>query len=63
MTKDDAIKWAGSNKHLAEKLGITESAVSQWDEVPELQQYRLQRMSYGLLELSPEYRVLQGSKP
>lgn len=63
MTKDEAIQWAGSNKHLAEKLGITESAVSQWDDVPELQQYRLQRMSYGLLELSPEYRVLQGSKP
>ena len=61
MTKDDAIKWAGNNKQLAEKLGITESAVSQWDEVPELQQYRLQRMSYGLLELSEEYR-LQGEK-
>jgi hypothetical protein len=57
MTKDDAIKWAGTNKALAERLGITESAVSQWDEVPELQQYRLQRMSYGLLELSPQYRM------
>jgi hypothetical protein len=57
MTKDEAIAWAGSNRELAKVLGITEGAVSQWDEVPELQQYRLVQFSYGKLELSPAYKL------
>jgi hypothetical protein len=57
MTKEQAIKWAGTNKDLADKLGLTQSAVSQWDEVPELQQYRLHHMSAGKLKLDSKYRI------
>ena len=56
MTKQEAIDWAGGlAKDLAERLGISESAVSQWDEVPELQQYRLVILSNGKLMLSPKF--------
>ena len=38
---DRAIKVFGTKARLADVLGITRSAVSQWDELPLLQQYRL----------------------
>lgn len=34
MNKDDLIKLAGSQINLAQLLGITQAAVSQWKEVP-----------------------------
>lgn len=43
MTKTDAIALFGSAKGLAEALGITEGAVSQWgDEMPELRRYQVE---------------------
>ena len=53
MTKEEALKWAGGTVALAERLGITPSAVSQWTEVPELQQYRLWSLSAGKLAMDP----------
>ena len=36
ITKAAAIDWAGSTRELAQRLGISSSAVSQWDEqIPE----------------------------
>jgi|688.fasta_scaffold56044_2 hypothetical protein len=32
ISKSSAIAWAGSQALLAERLGVTPSAVSQWDE-------------------------------
>jgi transcriptional regulator with XRE-family HTH domain len=57
MTKSDAIKWAGGVSALAERLGITQPAVSQWEdnEVPELQQHRLALLSGGLLQVDMRY--------
>ncbi len=36
IRKSDALQWAGSPKSLAERLGITPAAVSQWgeDDIP-----------------------------
>lgn len=49
MTTKQAIKLAGSGKALAELLGISRSAVSQWGrKVPELREYKLR-------ELKPEW--------
>ena len=49
MTKEDAIKLAGSQSELARILGISEPAVSQWKEqIPEL---RLRQLK----DLRPEW--------
>lgn len=43
MTKKQAIEAFGSVKALADALGITEAAVSQWgDTIPELRRYQIQ---------------------
>jgi len=55
MTKEEAVKWAGTSGMLAERLGISPSAVSQWERVPELQQYRLWRLSAGALVVDAEF--------
>lgn len=57
MTKEEAIQWAGGHTDLAERLGITSSAVSQWTEVPELQQYRLHTLSAGHLPIDDKFKV------
>lgn len=45
MTKKDAIEAFGSAKAIADALGITEAAVSQWAEtLPELRQYQLREV-------------------
>ena len=46
MTKQEAIDlFDGSIRKLAEALGITEQAVSQWgDEVPELRVYQIREL-------------------
>ena len=62
MTKEEAVEWAGGTVVLlAEKLGITPGAISQWDEVPEKQQYRLWQLSAGRLEIDKRYRVKAGN--
>lgn len=53
MTKQQAIKWAGSATNLARVLGLTDGAVSQWGrEPPLLQQYRIQSLSDNKLKVS-----------
>jgi len=42
MTKDQAIKNAGSARKLALLLGITTAAISQWTNVPQARVWQLQ---------------------
>ena len=62
MTKDEAIEWAGGTVALAEKLGITHGAVSQWSAVPMVHQYRIERMSRGQLVVDKDERDKTGAK-
>jgi DNA-binding transcriptional regulator YdaS (Cro superfamily) len=48
MTKDQAIKNAGSARKLAQLLGITTAAISQWTNVP-------QARVWQLMALRPEW--------
>jgi DNA-binding transcriptional regulator YdaS (Cro superfamily) len=48
MTKEQAIKLAGSQVELARILGISKGAVCQWKEIPRLRIYQLR-------ELRPEW--------
>jgi len=41
MTKDEAIKRAGSQSALARLLGVTRGAVWQWKEIPPGRLYQL----------------------
>ena len=41
MTKDQAIKHMGSIKALAELLGVSQAAVSQWKEIPQQRIWQL----------------------
>jgi len=53
MTKQQAIKWAGSATKLAKILNLSDGAVSQWGrEPPLLQQYRIQSLSDNKLKVS-----------
>jgi DNA-binding transcriptional regulator YdaS (Cro superfamily) len=48
MDKNHAIKLAGSAKALAELLGITRAAVSQWgDQVPQARVWQLMTLRPG----------------
>ena len=45
MTKDEAIRRAGSASNLARMLGVTRQAVSKWgDDLPALRRYQLKEM-------------------
>jgi len=62
MTKDDAVKFYGSQTKLAQVLNIKPSAISQWGEdVPELRAYQIERLTGGELKatalplMSPEH--------
>jgi predicted transcriptional regulator len=41
MTKEDAIKLAGTQQKLADILGIYQGAVSQWKTIPEARIWQL----------------------
>jgi DNA-binding transcriptional regulator YdaS (Cro superfamily) len=41
MTKEQAIEKAGSARKLAELLGITTAAISQWTNVPQARVWQL----------------------
>ena len=48
MTKKQAIEAFGSAKALADALGITEAAVSQWGEaIPMLRKYQIEKLLEG----------------
>lgn len=54
MYKDDVIKFYGTRVALAEALGISPAAISQWsDIIPERQAYRLQRLTGNTLKVNP----------
>lgn len=51
MKTEQAIEYAGSPKALADLLGITPSAISQWgDEVPPARQIQLEQITDGKLK-------------
>lgn len=51
MKTQDAINRYGSKKALAELLGITPQAISQWGEqLPELQALRLEKMEREMVK-------------
>ncbi|ALU63132.1 Cro/Cl family transcriptional regulator [Pseudomonas syringae pv. lapsa] len=50
MTKIQAIKHFGSVSALAKALKVTYEAVRQWDGVPELRQYQIERITGGALK-------------
>lgn len=52
MTKTQAIKHFGSVSALAKTLGVTYEAVRQWEVVPELRQYQIERITKGALKAS-----------
>ena len=47
MTKEKAIKLAGSQVELARILGITKGAVWQWKEIPKVRLFQLQVLRPG----------------
>lgn len=49
MNKAQAINHFGSISALAKVLKVTYEAVRQWEEVPELRQYQLERLTEGSL--------------
>ena len=55
MTKDDAIKWAGTQVKLAEALGIkSQGSVAGWGTFPPpLRQLQIEALSGGLLKAEP----------
>ncbi|MGQ8879041.1 Cro/CI family transcriptional regulator [Delftia sp. NA_296.1] len=54
MKTEDAVRYAGSAASLAELLGVSPSAVSQWDEFPPWsRQLQLERLTSGALQAEP----------
>lgn len=49
MTKDDAIKHFGSQRALAEALGIEQPSVAGWSEIPPLRQLQIEFVTKGTL--------------
>ena len=50
MKKDEVLAYYGTQRQLAQALGITQAAVSAWREVPMLRQYQLERLTGGALK-------------
>lgn len=53
MTKQDAIKHFGGVPQLADALGIQRQAIYQWEEIPKLRQFEIERITSGALKVSP----------
>lgn len=63
MKKIDVLKHFKGVSKVAEALGISPSAVSQWpDEVPLIRQIKLEKLSGGELKASEEAMRLVGSE-
>lgn len=60
MDKDSAVKHYKSAYRLAKALGITSSAVTQWETIPRLRQFQIEAQTNGALKAdrSPIRRVL-----
>jgi hypothetical protein len=56
MTKDDAVKWAGTQVKLAERLGMrSQGSISLWDVYPPpLRQLQIEALSGGQLKAEPD---------
>lgn len=55
MKTQQALEYFGGRKGLAQALDIWPHAISRWGEYPpELQQYRIERMSEGKLKIEQE---------
>jgi DNA-binding transcriptional regulator YdaS (Cro superfamily) len=50
MTKQSAIEHYGTAAALAQALGVSRAAVSQWISVPLLRQYQIQVLTNGTLK-------------
>ncbi len=54
MTKEEAIKYYGSQSAVAEAIGIVQVSVCKWGEYPpELRQIQLERATKGKLKAEP----------
>lgn len=54
VKKSDVLEYFGGVSKAANALGITRSAVSQWDEtIPESSAYKLESLTGGKLKASP----------
>ncbi|WFQ81307.1 Cro/CI family transcriptional regulator [Xenorhabdus sp. SF857] len=54
MFKDEAIKFFGSQRIIAEKLHVSDAAVSQWKKIiPERAALKLNRITNGQLKYRP----------
>ncbi|MBI6550705.1 Cro/CI family transcriptional regulator [Xenorhabdus lircayensis] len=54
MFKDDVVKFFGSQRVIAEKLNLSDAAISQWKEViPERAALKLHRITNGKLKYRP----------
>jgi len=51
VKKDEVLAYYGTQRQLAQALGITQAAVAQWREVPMLRQYQLERLTGGRLKV------------
>lgn len=55
MTKDEAIKWAGTQVKLGAALGVSQGTVAGWgDFPPPLRQFQIEALSRGALRAEPE---------
>ena len=63
MNKTQAITHFGSISALAKVLKVTYEAVRQWEEVPELRQYQLERLTKGTLKASALPTLNQKIRP
>ena len=55
MTKDEAIKWAGTQVKLGAALGVSQGTVAGWGEnPPALRQLQIEALSAGVLRAEPD---------
>lgn len=55
MTKDEAISYFGSQRVLAQIIGVSQAAVSQWKRVPRGVQFELHVKTGGKLSVDAEF--------
>lgn len=61
MTKNDAIKFFGSQRALAEALGIEQPSVAGWGEsIPPLRQLQIEFVTKGTLKADPTIKRPRG---